>query len=63
MLRWVWYWLAILALLAVVPLFVWANTGRASSAWYALRRYLLCLGILAAPGVLFTAVYWLMLSP
>jgi hypothetical protein len=63
MLRWLWYWLAILALLAVVPLFVWANTGRASSAWYALKRYLLCLAILAIPALLFVPVYWFMVSP
>jgi hypothetical protein len=49
------YWLAILALLAVVPLFVWANTGRLSSAWYALKQYLLCLGIICAP-----ATVWLL---
>jgi hypothetical protein len=61
MLRWFWYGLAILALVAVVPLFVWANTGRLSSARYALKRYLLCLGILIAPGVLFSLVYWLMI--
>lgn len=60
MLRWVWYWLAMLALVAVVPLFVWANTGRASSAWYALKRYLLYLGILALPAALFVPVYWFM---
>jgi hypothetical protein len=61
--RWVWYGLAILALVAVVPLFVWANTGRLSSARYALRRYLLCLGIIIVPGALFSLVYWLMLNP
>lgn len=63
MLPWVWYGLAILALLAVVPLFVWANTGRLSSARYALRRYLLCLAILAAPGAVVAGAYWLMFSP
>jgi hypothetical protein len=61
--RWVWYWLGMLALVAVVPLFVWANTGRASSAWYALKRYLLCLAILAIPALLFLPVYWFMLNP
>jgi hypothetical protein len=61
--QWVWYWLAMAALVAVVPLFVWANTGRASSAWYALKRYLLCLGILALPAALFVPVYWFMVSP
>lgn len=60
--RWFWYAVAMLALVAVVPLFVWANTGRLSSARYALRRYLLCMGILAAPAVLFCAVYWAMLN-
>lgn len=53
--RWFWYGLTILALVAVVPLFVWANTGRASSARYALKRYLLCLAILVTPALL----YWL----
>lgn len=55
--------LTVILLLAVVPLFVLANTGRASSAWYALKRYLLCLAILIVPAALFTLVYWFMLSP
>jgi uncharacterized phage infection (PIP) family protein YhgE len=50
-------------LIAVVPLFVWANTGRASSAWYAFKRYLLCLGILAVPAAVVTLGYWLTVSP
>jgi hypothetical protein len=61
--RWVWYGLAMVALVAIVPLFVWANTGRLSSARYALKRYLLCLGILALPALLFVPVYWYMISP
>lgn len=61
--RWFWYVLAILALVAVVPLFVWANTGRLSSARYALRRYLLCLLVLAVPALVVVPVYWFMVSP
>jgi hypothetical protein len=57
---WLQYTLTMVALVAVVPLFVWANTGRLSSAWYALKRYLLCMAILAAPGAVFTLVYWLL---
>jgi hypothetical protein len=63
MLRWFWYGLAILALLAVVPLFVWANTGRLSSARYALKRYLLCLAILGIPALVVVPAYWFMVSP
>jgi hypothetical protein len=63
MLRWVWFVLAILALVAVVPLFVWANTGRLSSAWYALKRYLLCLAILVVPAAVLAGAYWVMLNP
>ena len=55
--------IVVILLLAVVPAFVWANTGRLSSAWYALKRYLLCLAILIVPGAVFTLVYWLMVSP
>jgi hypothetical protein len=61
--RWFWYGLAILALVAVVPLFVLANTGRLSSARYALKRYLLCLGILAIPALVIVPAYWYMVSP
>lgn len=60
---WVWYGVAMLCLLAVVPLFVWANTGRPASAWYALKRYLLCLAIIAAPAAVFVPVYWFIISP
>lgn len=63
MLPWVWYGVTVILLLAVVPLFVWANSGRLSSARYALKRYLLCLAILIVPGTVFTGVYWLMVTP
>lgn len=63
MLLWVKYGAVILALVAVVPVFVLANTGRPSSAWYALKRYLLCLAILCAPAAVFVPVYWFMVSP
>lgn len=53
----------VLGLISVVPLFVLANTGRWGSAWYALKRYLLYLGMLALPaavlgiGYIFTLAY------
>lgn len=60
---WLQVTLTIAGLLAVVPLFVLANTSSPAAAWYALKRYLLYLGILALPAALFVPVYWLMISP
>lgn len=54
--------LFVFALVAVVPLFVWANTGRLSAAWHALKQYLLCWAILVVPAALITLAYWLMLQ-
>jgi hypothetical protein len=59
---WLQFVLAIAGLFAVVPLFVLANTTRPAAAWYALKRYVLCMAILAAPAALFTLVYWGMLN-
>lgn len=56
---WLQFALTIVGLVAVVPLFVLANTTSLSAAWYALRQYLLCMGILAAPAALITLVYLL----
>lgn len=54
--------IVVILLLAVVPAFVWANTGRLSSAWYALKRYLLCLGVIAAPAAVWL-LWGLIVSP
>jgi hypothetical protein len=60
------FWLqavcALILFVGVVPLFVWANTGSLRAARYALKRYLLCVAVVAAPAALFCLVYWAMLN-
>jgi len=46
--------LSIAGLVSLVPLSIWAATGRADRAWQALREYLLCMGLLVGvPLVIF----------
>lgn len=47
-------------MVAVVPLFILGNTGSPKAAWEALRGFLLCMAILAAPAALLGAVMWVM---
>jgi len=57
-------WLQVTLLLvgfaSVVPLFVLANTSNPRAAWRALKEYLMCMGILAAPAGLYLVGSWLM---
>lgn len=58
---WLSWTLFIVLIFGTVPLFVWANTGRPAAAWYAFKRYMLCMAILVVPVAAICGVYWLIL--
>lgn len=47
---------AVLGLFALVPLSVWAATGRASRAWEATKGFALVMAIIVIPGVTISAI-------
>jgi hypothetical protein len=48
--------LSLVGLLSIVPLSIWAATGRIDRAWEALRGYMLVIAILATPALLLVGV-------
>lgn len=48
--------LAVAGLFLIVPLVVWAATGNLRHARFALKRYLLVIGILTIPAVAFSTI-------
>lgn len=43
----------------IIPLCVWAATGKPAAAWYALKQYLLVMSIIVVPGVAFGLITFL----
>lgn len=41
-------------MVSIIPLSIWAATGRLRDAWEAFKGYMICMGILAALSVFFT---------
>lgn len=47
---------AVLAMFALIPLSVWAATGRASRAWEATKGFALVMAMITIPGVTISVI-------
>lgn len=47
---------ALACMVLIIPLAVWAGSGNARHAWYALKQYLLVMGILVGIAGTFSAI-------
>jgi hypothetical protein len=54
---------ALAAMVSIIPLSIWAATGRLRDAWEALKGYLVAMGILVAMMVFLTLVSLIGLIP
>jgi uncharacterized membrane protein len=45
---------ALAAMVSIIPLSIWAATGRLRDAWEAFKGYMVCMGILAVLSLAFT---------
>jgi hypothetical protein len=48
--------LSIAGLVSLVPLSIWAATGRADRAWQALREYMIAMAVLVVPALVVAAI-------
>ena len=48
--------LVIVLMVSIIPLSVWAGTGRIDRAWQALREYLVVMGWLTIPALLLAGI-------
>ena len=51
--------LSIAGLVSIIPLSIWAATGRLDRAWQALRQYLLAMSVIVVPVLVLVAISYL----